>query len=92
MEHKNDYNVPIHGRGGGFARQINKTFFTSKSYDEFDLDPLASILNSFSKIDREGENAAIQLIFNHRQDELVKRAVRRLKIRKGEKLVRSWRN
>ena len=34
-----------------------------KTYDLFDLDPLNTLLNSFSKIDKDGEGAAIQIVF-----------------------------
>ncbi len=64
-EHKDDYNI-FNEKGASvasYASYKNKPIFPLKTYEEFDHDPLATILNSFSKIDRDGEGAAVQIIF-----------------------------
>ena len=44
-----------------------------KTYEEFDVDPLNAILSSFSKIDKEGEGAAIQLIYKPADDTYIRK-------------------
>ncbi len=44
-----------------------------KTYETFDHDPLNVILNSFSKIQKEGEGAAVQIIFSPRGEYFNKR-------------------
>ncbi|MEA1929840.1 MAG: hypothetical protein U9M92_03110 [Patescibacteria group bacterium] len=63
-EAKNDYNVfNVSGISVGAEATLSENFiYPLKTYDQFDLDPLNIILNSFSKIDREGEGAAIQFL------------------------------
>lgn len=39
-----------------------------KDYQDFDYDPLNAVLNAFSKIQEEGEGAALQIIFRPRKD------------------------
>ncbi len=88
-EHKNDYNIfnPDGVTVGSVAKLANNFLYPLKFYEEFDFDPLSTILNSFSKIDRDGEGAAIQFIFGGRQDELVKKSQKAIeKIRKGAKI------
>lgn len=64
-ESKNDYNVfNDTGKSAGSVASLKETpIFPLKTYDQFDHDPLNVILNSFSKIDKEGEGAAIQITF-----------------------------
>ncbi len=57
------------------------------SYQEFDVDPLNVILNSFSKIDQAGEGAAIQLLIGAREDDYAQKGTKAIEeIRKGEKV------
>lgn len=44
-----------------------------KTYEQFDHDPLNVILNSFSKIKKDGEGAALQIVFAPREDYYYKR-------------------
>ncbi len=65
LEKRDDYNI-FHEAGavaGSYAVLSKKPIFSLKTYDRFDLDPLNIVLNSFSKIDRDGEGAAIQIVF-----------------------------
>jgi hypothetical protein len=65
LEKKDDYNI-FNEQGvsvGSYAKQEKNHIFPLKTYDKFDYDPLNVILNSFSKIDRDGEGASIQIVF-----------------------------
>ncbi len=63
-ENKNDYNVfNVDGISvGAYAVPLKNAVFPLKTYDTFDHDPLSVVLNVFSKLERIGEGAAIQLI------------------------------
>ena len=86
-EHRNDFNI-FNESGSSVASyaKLSKHFiYPLKFYDEFNVDPLGVILNSFSKIDAEGEGAAIQFIIGPREDKLVKQAEAIIKkIREGK--------
>lgn len=63
-ENKNDYNI-FNADGvsvGAYAIPAKNAVFPLKTYDTFDHDPLGVILNVFSKLERIGEGAAIQLL------------------------------
>ncbi|OHA42575.1 MAG: hypothetical protein A3G59_03560 [Candidatus Taylorbacteria bacterium RIFCSPLOWO2_12_FULL_47_20] len=65
VERKDDYNI-FNETGEhvcSVAAQRFPSAYPLKTYDEFDYDPLNVILNSFAKIDREGEGAAVQIVF-----------------------------
>ncbi len=65
FEKKDDYNI-FNEQGisvGSYARQGSNHIYPLKTYEEFDYDPLNVLLNSFSKIDRDGEGAGIQIVF-----------------------------
>lgn len=65
-EQKDDYNI-FNENGfsvASYALSGGNPIFPIKTYQEFDHDPLNVILNSFSKIDKNGEGAAIQIIFS----------------------------
>ena len=86
-EQKDDYNI-FNEMGvsvASYATSGGNPIFPIKTYDEFDHDPLNVILNSFSKIDKEGEGAAIQVIFSPAgSDALIKKYSEALKqIEKG---------
>lgn len=88
-EHKNDYNIfnEAGAAAAASARLAKHPLYPLKSYEEFDADPLNVILNSFSKIDRVGEGAALQLIIGPRQDGYAKAAAGAIeKIRQGVKV------
>lgn len=64
-EKKDDYNV-FNDQGismGSYATLSKKALLPLKMYDAFDYDPLNVVLNAFSKIRREGQGAAIQMVF-----------------------------
>ncbi len=64
-EKKDDYNI-FNAQGesvGSYIKQVSNHIYPLKTYEQFDYDPLNVILNSFSKIDRDGEGASIQIIF-----------------------------
>ncbi len=48
---------------GSVASLKNSPVFPLKMYDVFDHDPLNVVLNTFSKIKKDGEGAAVQLVF-----------------------------
>lgn len=65
-EAKDDYNI-FNEAGvsiGSEATLVKRPAYTLKTYDEFEFDPLKVLLGSFSKIDKEGEGAALQIIIS----------------------------
>ena len=70
FEKKDDYNIFNYdgitsGAEAGFG---TNAIFPLKTYDAYDTDPLNVILNTFSKIDRDGEGASIQIIIRPDKD------------------------
>ena len=64
VEKKDDYNI-FNEKGdfvASYAEFSANEIFPIKTYDAYDYDPLNVLLNSFSKIDKEGEGAAVQII------------------------------
>lgn len=61
-----DYNIfnEAGASAGSYLLRSEKFIFALRLYDEFDVDPLNVLLNSFSKLSREGEGAAIQLVIS----------------------------
>ena len=92
FEKKDDYNI-FNEEGvsvGSYAKQLRNPIYPIKTYEQFDYDPLNIILNTFSKIEREGEGAAIQIIFNPAGEYYVKRYKEALKeINKGVPLKKA---
>ncbi|MEK9177979.1 MAG: hypothetical protein AAB777_02550, partial [Patescibacteria group bacterium] len=88
-EHKDDYNI-FNSAGvcsASYATLSKHYLYPLKSYEEFDVDPLNAILNSFSKINKEGEGAAMQIIIGKRQDYLAKQCIKAVEnVRKGKKV------
>jgi len=69
-EHKEDYN-PFNENGvsvGAYAASSYTPVFPLKTYEAFEHDPLNIILGSFSKIKRDGEAAAIQIVIAPREN------------------------
>ncbi len=65
-----DYNV-FNEEGVSLGARIEtkeNSVYPFKTYEHFDHDPLNVILNSFSKIEKEGEGAALQIIFSPREE------------------------
>ncbi len=66
IEH-NDYNV-FDENGvslASVASYAKNDIYPIKTYEEFDADPINVILNSLSKIQKNGEGACIQIVFNN---------------------------
>jgi hypothetical protein len=64
--------------------------FPIKTYEQFDHDPLNAILNTFSKIKKDGEGAALQILFRpatENYQSVYKQALE--KIQKGESVKKS---
>ncbi len=88
-EHTDDYNIfnPTGVSVASYANLSQHPLYPLKAYEEFDTDPLSAVLNAFSKIDRDGEGAAIQLVIGKREDGYAKECAKALeKIRKGKKV------
>lgn len=86
-EQASDYNIYVDGGSTLVANlSLNKFFaYPLQSIDEFSSDPLAVILNSFSKMQREGEGAAVQFVVRHPSKQYRKRIESIIhKIEKGE--------
>ncbi|KND51861.1 MAG: putative Type IV secretory pathway VirD4 component [Parcubacteria bacterium C7867-001] len=60
----NDYNIFAQDGTavGSYAHLRDNPALALKDYEDFDYDPLNSILNAFAKINPEGEGAALQII------------------------------
>ena len=72
-EKKDDYNI-FNDAGdfvGSYAELSGKEMFPIKTYDNFDYDPLNVLLNSFSKIEKNGEGAAIQIMIKPAKEEKI---------------------
>lgn len=72
------------------AKLLQKPAFAIKTYDSFQLDPLAVILNTFSKVKKEGEGVAIQILIRptgERYTKLFKHALS--EIGKGVKIEKA---
>ena len=88
VEKKDDYNI-FNAKGdyiASYAEFSANEIFPIKTYDTYDYDPLNVLLNSFSKIDKEGEGAAIQIIVKPDSSKMAfyKRVLR--EVEKGSKL------
>jgi len=88
-EKKDDYNIFSEGGAtvGSFAKLSKNPALPLKSYEEFSMDPLNMLLSSFSKIDKHGEGAAIQIILKPAKDKYIKEFTKIIeKAHKGEKI------
>lgn len=83
-----DYNIfnPT-GKGvGTIARLAKSAIFPLKPYQEFGTDPLSAITSVFTKLAREGEGAAIQILIRPSQRSLKKLAEKTINfLQKGAK-------
>jgi len=88
-EHKEDYN-PFNEGGAtlaSYAVPSDNPLLPVKTYEGFENDPLNIILGAFSKIEKEGEGAAIQLVLSPAGDTYNKRYGMALdKVREGASL------
>lgn len=87
MRRQDDYNI-FNENGSSVAASATLTkhaLYPLRPYEEFDIDPLNVLLNSFAKIDRDGEGAAVQLLIGPRQDAYTEKGIKATEaIRKGE--------
>jgi hypothetical protein len=65
-EQQHDYNIFVSGGTHmvSEAKLKQHPIYPLRTDDEFDTDPLAVLLNAFSKIERDGGGAALQIIVN----------------------------
>ena len=72
-EHPGDYNIfnEFGAAVGSYAEVTNSFVYPIKMPDDSDQDPFAVILNSFTKIERDGEGAALQFIISPDSDRVV---------------------
>ncbi len=88
VEEKDDYNIfnesgAIAGASGTSAKS---SLLPLRTYDSFDHDPLDVIVNAFSKIKKDGEGVAVQMIVSPAGDHFLKRYGTALdNLRKGMK-------
>ena len=89
-EKTDDYNIfgTDHAEvSASYATSARNAVFPLKTYEQFEYDPLNILLNSFSKIKKEGEGAALQILFSPAGDTYVKKYKRMLeKLEQGKKL------
>jgi tRNA isopentenyl-2-thiomethyl-A-37 hydroxylase MiaE len=86
-EEANDYNIFVDGGVsiGSSATLSKNAVYPLKTYDKYDYDPLNVILNAFSKIEKSGGGAALQIVFKPKGDFYTKKFAGALeKIKKGE--------
>jgi DNA helicase HerA-like ATPase len=87
IEQTNDYNIFVEGGVsiGSSLYLSDKAVYPLKTYDQYDYDPLNIILSAFSKIEKTGGGAALQIVFKPKGDFYTKKFSKALeKIRKGE--------
>lgn len=72
---EHDYNVFVEGGDslGSVATLKKEAIYPLRTYDEFDHDPLSVLLNTFSKIERNGGGAAIQIVLRSTGDRYTER-------------------
>lgn len=73
---KDDYNIfrPQGYSLGTIIKLKQSAILPIKTYDKFELDPLQIIINVFSKLQKEGEGAALQLVISPPNDSIIKKA------------------
>ncbi len=90
-ECKEDYNI-FHGHAvtaASYASHSTHPALPLKTYETMEADPMALILSSFTKIAREGEGIALQMLVRPASDVFAKRFGIMLEdLRKGETLKR----
>ncbi len=91
-QRKNDYN-PFNKEGfsvGSVAKLTKSAALPLKTFEEFEQDPVNVLLGVFSKLKKEGEGAAIQLIIAPVRDEINRKYQEVLKdVKKGTSLNRA---
>lgn len=87
---KDDYNIfkPQGHSLGSIIKLKKNAILPIKTYDKFELDPLQVIVNVFSKLQKEGEGAALQLIISPPEDFVTKKAKKAVSKMKSGKSFR----
>lgn len=89
-ETEDDYNI-FNQEGvsvGSRAQPDKHAIFPLKTYDDFDHDSLNVLLNAFSKLERAGEGAAVQIMLQPAGDTYYKKYTKAIEaIEDGEKLA-----
>ena len=64
VEPTQDYNIfnPEGAHAGGYMRLRANRYYPARSYQKLEGDPMREITNAFTKLSREGEGAALQII------------------------------
>lgn len=67
---RNDYNIFVEGGAShiSVATQKRHAIYPLKMHDEFEKDPLVVLLNAFSKIERDGGGASLQILIGGGSD------------------------
>ena len=89
---KDDYNIfkPQGFSVGSFARLKKQEILPIRIYEKFESDPLQVIINTFTKLQNEGEGAALQLIVSPADERVIKKAKMVVsEVRKGKSLSKS---
>lgn len=84
-----DYNIfSVGGHAvGSYGVFAKEDVFPITTHDEFGHDPMNAVLNAFSKLGREDEGAALQIVVTPVGESLIKKFSKVLdKVKKGEKL------
>src|SRR6185437_522756 len=79
-EKRDDYNsfAPGASSAAAYATQGNRSIYSLRTFEAFPNDPLDSLLNAFSKLDRAGEGAAVQFVISPNDQGLLPRYRRAL--------------
>ena len=88
-EQKDDFNIfNVSGvTAGAYAELAENPIFPLRLYETFEHDPLNVVLNSFSKIARDGEGASLQFVFRPTGEHYYKKYKKALEdIEKGDKV------
>lgn len=91
-EKKEDYNIfnPTGGHAAAFLTLAENTALPIRTYQRLDSDPLEVIANAFSKLKKEGEGAAVQIILSHSPKKFKNILKNSLKaVREGKKIKSS---
>jgi len=91
-EEKNDYNIFNFGGVtlGAVAKLKTSSVLPIRTYDKLNVDPMEIISNAFSKLEKEGEGAVMQIIVSPSDGSFFQRIQDVIKaIRKGEPLPKA---
>jgi len=91
-EEKNDYNI-FNSKGvtlGSVAELKTNSVLPIRTYDKLNVDPMEVISNAFSKLEKEGEGAVMQIIVSPADGSFFQRIQNIIKsVRKGEPLSKA---